>query len=132
MITTYHRKLMLIAGAALLVAVALVLPFDAFASTTDLKKQTEQLGTQIFKIPRLLALAAYAMGAFFAISALFKLKGFIEAPDDNPITQVMARAAIAALLILLPYVITLARESIGAQNSTLTSASSQFNDPGTF
>ncbi len=129
MITTSTNKLMLIAGAALLVAISLVLPTDAFA-TTDLTQQTKDLGNQITTIPKLMALAAYVLGTFFAISALFKLKGFIEAPDDNPITQVMARAAIAALLIVLPYIITVAQNTIGTQTTTLTSSSSSFNDPG--
>lgn len=130
MITTKNTGLMMI-GSFLLVAIALFFPVDAFAAGgVDVTQQTKQLSTQLVNVPKLIAMGAYVIGAFFAIRALFALKGFIESPDDNPITKVMGFAAVGALLIVLPYIISVATTSIGAKNENITGSSAFFNDAG--
>ena len=62
----------------------------------------------------------------FAVKALFALKGFIEAPDDNPITKAVSYGAVGALMILLPYIIGVMRNSMGAAKDAQDSASSSF------
>lgn len=129
MITKSPINLLLTLGAFALVAVALFLPTAAFA--VDLKQQSTQLGTQVAIIPRLIALGAYVIGAFFAVRALFALKGFIEDPDDNPITKVLGFAAVSALLILLPYIIEVMTNTIKAgSEGTFKSSSDKFTDQG--
>lgn len=137
MITTSTKKLMLAAGAVLLVAVGLLMPFDAFATNgiadggQDLNMQAKQISTQLANAPRLIAMACYVIGTFFAVRALFALKGFIEAPDDNPLPKVLGFAAVAVLLILLPWVLSVITKSTGAKNVNVKSASDSFVSQGT-
>ena len=134
MITTSTKKLMLAAGAVLMVAVGLLMPLDAFANIgdggQDLNAQAKTVSAQMANLPRLIAMGCYVIGTFFAVRALFALKGFIEAPDDNPITKVLGFAAIAVLLILLPYVLSIVTKSTGAQVVTVKSSSASFTDAG--
>lgn len=137
MITKSSLSTMLMLGLIAVFAVVLFLPVDAFADTTGgvaLKAQTTRLGEQVATIPKLIALGSYVIGAFFAVRALFALKGFIEDPDDNPLTKVLGFAAVSSLLILLPYIIGVMQATI-ADNSTsqkVTSSSSAFTDTGSF
>lgn len=132
MITTSPTKLMLTAGAVLLLAIGLFFPLDAFATNpTDVTTQAKQVSAQLANIPRLIAMASYVIGTFFAVRALFALKGFIEAPDDNPITKVLGFAAVAVLLILLPYIISIVTGSIGAKVSNVESSGASFKATGT-
>lgn len=123
------KKLFIGFGALALVAVILGLPADAFATNTDVKQQAKVLADQAVIIPRLIAVGAYVIGAFFAVRALFALKGFIEDADDNPITKVLGFGAISALLIMLPYIIDVMTNSIGSSTaSQQTSSAQKFND----
>ncbi len=129
MITTLNtRKLLSFAGIFALAAIALVFPFDAFATSvsTDVANQAKTLAAQASNVPKLMAVGAYIIGTFFAIKALFALKGFIEAPDDNPVTKAVSYGAVAALMILLPYIIGVMRNTIGANKDNQDSAASQF------
>lgn len=130
MITTKTANLMLALGAFLLVAVALFLPEAAFANNVTLNKQLTTVSQQLVNVPRLVAMIGYVIGGVFALRALFALKGFIESPDDNPITKVLAFAAVAALMITLPYIIGVATNSIGAKNDAVVSSSNSFTDTG--
>jgi hypothetical protein len=136
MITITTNRLMLLAGAILLVAIGLVFPLEAFANngiqgvTTDTTAQAKTLGSQLQNIPKLIAMGSYVIGAFFAVRALFALKGFIEKPDDNPITSVLGFGAVATLLILLPYILGVLATSMGAKNATVNSSASSFQDTG--
>jgi hypothetical protein len=130
MITKSSLNTVMTLGMFALVAIALFLPSLAMASGVDLKTQSQQLGQQVAIVPKLIALGAYVIGAFFAVRALFALKGFIESPDDNPITKVLGFAAVSALLILLPYIISVMTNTIGAKNTSTQSSASSFTDSG--
>jgi hypothetical protein len=136
MMTTTTNKLMLLTGAVLFAAAAFFFPAEALAGgggqTVDMNQQARQLGEQMSNIPRLIAMASYVIGAFFAVRALFALKGFIESPDDNPVTKVLSFGAVAALLILLPYIIGVMTNTIGANTQNVTSSSASFTDDGSF
>jgi hypothetical protein len=134
MMTTTTNKLMLLTGAVLFAAAAFFFPAEAFAQTTtvDMNQQAQTLSQQMANIPRLIAMASYVIGAFFAVRSLFALKGFIESPDDNPVTKVLSFGAVAALLILLPYIIGVMTTSIGAQANPVSSSSASFTDSGDF
>ena len=129
MITTLNtRKMLTLAGIFLLALVVLVVPLDAFASTTtDVKEQAKTLAAQAVNLPKLIAVGCYVIGTFMAVRCLYALKGFIEAPDDNPITKVISFGAVAALLILLPFIIGLMRETMNLQKDQQTDSSAQFN-----
>ena len=121
--TSFARKSFMFAGFFALAALALVFPVDAFA-TDQLVDQAERVATQISTVPKVIAVAAYAIGAFFIIRALFALKGFIEAPDDNPVTAVIGFAVVGMLMILLPYIIQVAQNSLAADNTAQDSSAS--------
>ncbi len=132
MITINTHKLTLLAGATLLAVAAFFIPMDVLAQdgsitdTNTLRDIQENLGTEAQGIPRLIALGSYIVGAFFAVRALFALKGFIEAPDDNPVTKVIGFGAVSAMLILLPYIISVMAGTIGVEDAGIRSASTSF------
>jgi len=131
MITKSSINTTIVLSLLALFAVMLFLPHDAFAGgvtgvNNDLTKQTKIIGNQLTNIPKLIALGSYVIGAFFAVRALFALKGFIEAPDDNPLTKVLGFAAVSALLIMLPYIIGVMANSLGTTQGTVTDSSQQF------
>lgn len=129
MITTLTtRKLMMFAGLFALAALALVFPTDAFATAvnTTVAGQANRIAVQAANIPKLIAVGSYVIGAFFAVKCLFALKGFISEPDDNPITGVLAYGAIGALLILLPYIISVMTNSLGAKATNQNSSAASF------
>jgi hypothetical protein len=137
MITKPSLSTILTLGMFVLFAVMLFLPDLAHANggvtgvQNDLDKQTKAIGLQLATVPRLIALGSYVIGAFFAVRALFALKGFIEAPDDNPLTKVLGFAAVSALLIMLPYIIGVMQNTLGATNAgQVQSSSKSFGDSG--
>lgn len=139
MITKSSLSKTIVLGLIAVFAVMLFLPVEAFAQNAgvtggiDLKTQTSDLSKQLVNIPKLIALGSYVIGAFFAVRALFALKGFIESPDDNPLTKVLGFAAVSALLILLPYIIGVMQASITNGKSTnqqVNSSSESFRDDG--
>ena len=125
------KKLMLFAGAILLAAVAFLFPLDAFAQgvsqhSSDVADTASKLSKQMGNFPKLIATASYVIGTFFAVRSLFALKGFIEAPDDNPVTKVLAFGAVSAMLIMLPYIMGVLAKSMDAKNVAVTSSSQSF------
>lgn len=129
MITTSTTKKLFIGfGALALVAVILGLPVDAFANQDTVLGQTKNLAQQVSQIPKLIAVGAYVIGTFFAVRALFALKGFIEDADENPITKVLGFGAVSALMIMLPYIIEVMTKSIGAETSQIQQSHSSFDD----
>ena len=110
MITISTKKLLTLAGFVLFAAAAFFIPTEVFAQNVGASKTTKEitsnLGAEIITIPKLIAIGSYIIGAFFAVRSLFALKGFIENPDENPVTKVLGFGAVSALLILLPYIIS--------------------------
>lgn len=103
---------------------------QALATVTTLGGQTEQLGRQIYEVPKLIAVACYVIGTFFAARSLLALKGFIEDPDDNPITKFLSLSVTAALLISLPYIIVVMKNSLDIHAYNISSTSDSFSDDG--
>lgn len=127
MITTFSNKSFLMAmGFFAAALIMLGLPADAFAGSTNLVDQSKQLAQQASAIPKLITVGAYVIGAFFAVRALFALKGFIESPDDNPITKVLGFGAVSALLIMLPYIINVMTNTIGADATAVQAQTDKF------
>ncbi|MDB5477769.1 MAG: hypothetical protein JWM96_264, partial [Alphaproteobacteria bacterium] len=88
------------------------------------------LSNQLGNVPKIMSMGAYVIGTFFIIKSLFKMKGFVDAPDDNPLSGVLAFAIVGVLLITLPYLIGVVTKTVGAQNSNVTSSSTSFTDTG--
>lgn len=119
MITNSTKTLLLALGGALLFAVALFIPLDAFAqmtiTTKDVSQSSKVVGNQMQYMSKILATGAYVGGAFCAIKGIYALKGSIESPEENHPGKVVAYLVVAALLILLPYTISLMASSFGAE-----------------
>lgn len=91
-----------------------LLPFDVLAAGPDTLKTTiKNTSQQVGTLPKLISVLSYVAGSFFAVRALFALKGFIEKPDDNPVNNFIGLATLSMLLILLPYSLGLTSNTIG-------------------
>jgi len=95
-----------------------LLPSEALAQVANLKQQIHSVSGEIYIIPRLIAVASYVVGTVFAVRALFALKGFIQAPDDNPVNRFIAFSTVSALLILLPYSIGVTQNTLALENAS--------------
>jgi hypothetical protein len=93
-----------------------LLPFSALADG-GVATSARSVGEQVAYVPPLMAIVSYVIGTFFAVRGLFALKGFIEKPDDTPVTRVIAYAGLASLLIFLPYSIDVVANTIGSSES---------------
>lgn len=58
--------------------------------------------------PKLVAVFAYVIGAFFAATGLIKIKDWINDSDRNPLNPALVRLVTAALLIAFPHVMFIA------------------------
>ncbi len=119
----------LLLGVLFVAVFALGLPMEAWAQnvTDDVSSRARGLAVQSGNIPKLLAVGSYIIGVAFAIKALFSLRAFVEKPDDNPVNVSLSYAAIGALMILLPYIIGVTRNTIGAKGENQDSSAALFN-----
>lgn len=102
-------------------------------SSTSLGTGAKHVAKQISTVPKLIAVICYVIGTYFAVRSLLALRGFIENSDENPITRFLAFGITSALLISLPYIIQLTRETLNANygsGTSITSSSSSFSNTG--
>lgn len=115
----------------LLAMLAALCPELALAGGQTVGTTATRIHSQVSQMPKVIAIGTYVIGVFFAAKALLALKGFIEKPDDNPITKFLSLASVAVLLIMLPYSITLIRNTLGAGGTTpMESTSNSFSATG--
>ncbi len=116
------------AGATLLAVAAFFIPMDVLAQDANTLKDVQgNVGENIQGLPRLIALGSYIVGTFFAVRALLALKGFLSAPDDNPVNKAIGFGAISAMLILLPYIISVMAYTIGVGDADIASSAAAFS-----
>ena len=108
------------------------LPQLAFAVDTKLATVTQNVGTNIATMPKLIAIVSYIIGTLYAVRGLFALKGFIDNPDENPVMKAVGFAATSALLIFLPFIVdvVIVTMSGGHPDSKLSSSSISFSATG--
>lgn len=117
----------------LLIAIAalLGLPVDAWAGVApDAKGSATVLAQQSSNIPKLIAVGAYVIGTYFAVKGLLALRGWVAEPEKNPILKAIAYSVVSALLIALPYTITIFTGTIKADNFKIDNASGSFIEQG--
>jgi hypothetical protein len=113
------------------VAVIVGVPFEAMATpAVDLTTQSKQLATQSANMPKLIAVAAYVIGSYFAYRGLLSLRGYIAEPDKNPLPQALGFLVVSALLISLPYTVGVFRNTMGAKNVGIKDMSERYQDEG--
>ncbi len=79
---------------------------DALAQSaaTDLAGVQRNIAKDAVYIPRLIAVLAYVIATFFAVTGLFKFKDWIEDSSKNSLNPAIFRLVVAALLIAFPHV----------------------------
>ena len=109
---TYISKLLLI---ALVVSLAGLFPFQAFADTADanawncadgahgLNRIFCGMTTQFRFLPKLLAIFAYVFAAVLAVQAMLQLKEYGDDPSKTPLQSIIIKLVLAAALISLPF-----------------------------
>lgn len=115
-----------------LTLVTLALLFEsssAFATpVVDLQSQASHVSKQLVNIPKLIAMGSYVVGVFMAVQALLALRRYTENPAEHPLVRALGLAAVSALLIVLPYIVHVFRNSLQAENETVLSSSGSFTD----
>lgn len=107
------------------IATIALLGADA-AMAQDLKAVTSNLHGQLPGIADILSAVSYLGGIGFGIKAALKLKEHNDSKGQVPLSAPITMAAVAALLIALPTLLTTARGTVfgvGAQSSSLDSGS---------
>lgn len=74
----------------------------------------DNLINSVDTLPGLFTAFAYLMGAIFAISALIKLKEYVENPDNTKLSESVIRFLIGGALFALPAVMNVAYEMVSA------------------
>jgi intracellular multiplication protein IcmD len=95
---------------------------NAFAQTTDLLGTTDQVRNQLPGVADLISAASYLIGIGFGLKAALKLKEHNESKGQIPLSQPVTLAVVAALLLALPTLLSVSRNSVfgtGSQGSGL-------------
>lgn len=77
----------------------------------------ESIGRDVGLVPKFMAIVSYVIGVFFASDGLLKLKAWMDDSQKNPINPAIFRLGVAALLIWLPYGMTVANYTLFGSNS---------------
>lgn len=88
---------------------------DALAqasSSKNFQDVQKSIGKDVGQLPKFMAIASYAFGAFFAANGLLRLRAWIGDSDRNTLNAAMFRIFIAALLISLPHIFVLANNTL--------------------
>lgn len=117
---------------ALTACLYLLAPYaEALASgPKTIGESAKHVSGQMSPLPKLISVICYVIGVYFAVRGLFALKGFIEKPDDNPITRTLGLLSVSALLIMLPYSLHLVKNTFKMQTGKIESAASAFSTKG--
>jgi intracellular multiplication protein IcmD len=95
---------------------------EAFAQTTDLSGTTTQVRNQLPGVADLISAASYLIGIGFGLKAALKLKEHNESKGQIPLSQPVTLAVVAALLLALPTLLSVSRNSVfgtGSQGTGL-------------
>lgn len=78
-------------------------------------------------IPTLLTSLSYVTGVGFTIMGLIKMRDYVDNPSQNYMKDALARLGIGAALILLPFVINVAANTIGAEANVTINRPALYN-----
>jgi hypothetical protein len=107
------KKYLSLAIAAITVTLAAT---PAFAQ--QLSDTVNNLSDNISVIPILLNYAAYIIGIALLIAGFSKLKAHVDNPGQTPIKDGLGRIAAGILFLSLPFVVTLARDTMAVTGGT--------------
>jgi hypothetical protein len=121
---SFPRLVFMITLGTLSAVIFSTIAHDVFAATAnDLGQVQKNIAKDAALIPRLIAVLAYVIATFFAITGLFKFKEWIEDSTKNSLNPAIFRLVVAALLIALPHVWVVVNTSLfGSKNGGTRSA----------
>ena len=94
------------------------LPSVSFAAAvTDLNTLSTQLQTQLLSVSQLLVYASYVIGVGFALMGTLQFKTHKENPQQMPLGKPVMCMIVAACLLFLPSIMSLAGSSILGDNA---------------
>jgi uncharacterized membrane protein YeiB len=102
------------------------------STATNLDEQMITLSRQVGTLPKLVAIASYAIGTFFTIRAILALKRYVSDPDENPINAFLSYGAIGSLLIVLPYSIVVVSNTFAMRFPTVESSQKTFENESAY
>lgn len=91
---------------------------DAFAQAKTFTEVQKNIGNDISRFPRVVAMLSYVGGAFFAASGLLRLKDWMSDSERNSLNTAMFRLVVASLLIYLPHAIVMANNTLFGDGKT--------------
>ena len=91
--------------------------------------QTITAGNLAF-IPLVITALSYITGIGFTIMGLIKMRDFVDDPSQNFMKDALVRLGIGALLILLPFAIRVAANTVGATDNSVIVAPALYTGGG--
>lgn len=95
----------------------------ASAQSMGMGSVSKNIAVNIAVLPKLIAVIAYVIAAFFAATGLLKLKDWMTAPEKNPLQAALFRIIVAALLLVFPHVWIIVNTTFFGGTSTGTQSS---------
>lgn len=119
----------------LMLAVFVVVPHLTHAQDeTGLAQQSIILATQTGTMARFFAILSYALGVAFAAKGLFSLQAWVQDSGRNPLAPAIGALATSSLLIVLPYFVGMAKNTLGGnlaqQDISVKATAEQFVEKG--
>ena len=84
------------------------------SNAASIGEMVKNLTTDTAKAVSFISIISYVTGAAIALMGILDLKTHIEAPDKAPIKKGLGKLGVGALLVVLPFAIRAAQESMGA------------------
>lgn len=78
----------------------------------DVSALAESIGKQATSIAKLMSIAAYVAGVGFALGGILQFKAHKDAPQQTPLSKPVVMIVVAACLLFLPTILTIAGESL--------------------
>ncbi len=98
-------------------------PAVLFAAATDITAVATTVTTQANAIAKLLSVTAYVAGVGFALAGILQFKTHKENPQQTPLSKPVVMIVVAACLLFLPTILTIAGSSLLGQGATSSAPS---------
>lgn len=99
-------------------ALSLGLTGTAIASGSDVAAVATTLTNEINAVDKLLSVTAYVAGVGFALGGILQFKAHKENPQQTPLSKPVVMIVVAACLLFLPTILSIAGASIFGSSAT--------------
>ncbi len=90
----------------------------AFAEGGDITALASTVSTEATSIAKLLSITAYVAGVGFALGGILQFKAHKENPQQTPLSKPVVMIVVAACLLFLPTILTVAGNSLLGSGAT--------------